>query len=59
MASIQLHETLGSMHKEFIDLVKERRSEKIDFANITEDEVFSGRIWTGRKAAELGLIDCT
>ncbi len=42
------------IHKDFIDLVKERRGRKIEAAG---DSLFTGEFWTGREALELGLID--
>jgi signal peptide peptidase SppA len=42
------------LHKEFIALVRERRSGRIDPA---DDALFSGEFWSGRQALDLGLID--
>jgi len=42
------------IHKNFIDLVKGRRGERITEAG---DELFTGEFWSGTKAVELGLID--
>jgi serine protease SohB len=42
------------IHKDFIELVKERRGRKIEAAG---DQLFTGEFWTGRQALELGLID--
>ncbi len=42
------------IHKDFIDLVKERRGKKIEAAG---ESLFTGEFWTGRQALELGLID--
>jgi signal peptide peptidase SppA len=42
------------VHDEFIALVKERRSARIEQAG---DSLFTGAFWSGRKALELGLID--
>lgn len=42
------------IHKDFIDLVKDRRGKKIEAAG---DQLFTGEFWTGRQALELGLID--
>lgn len=44
----------GDIHKNFIDLVKERRGERIAEAG---DDLFTGEFWSGTKAVELGLID--
>ena len=38
----------------FKDLVRSRRSEKLKDA---EDNLFNGAFWSGKKAAELGLVD--
>ena len=40
------------LHGQFIDWVKERRG-----AKLTSDELFDGEVWTGTRAAELGLVD--
>jgi serine protease SohB len=42
------------IHKDFIDLVKDRRGRKIETAG---EDLFTGEFWTGRRALELGLID--
>ncbi|MBC8049679.1 MAG: S49 family peptidase [Chitinophagales bacterium] len=42
------------IHRDFIDLVKDRRGKKIEAAG---DQLFTGEFWTGRQALELGLID--
>jgi signal peptide peptidase SppA len=42
------------LHTQFIDWVKERRGSKL---TATDDELFTGEVWTGVKAAELGLVD--
>jgi signal peptide peptidase SppA len=42
------------LHSQFIDWVKERRGGKLTAA---DDELFTGEVWTGVKAAELGLVD--
>ena len=43
-----------SVHTTFIDMVKERRGDKLDG---DDDMLFSGAFWSGKKALELGLID--
>jgi signal peptide peptidase SppA len=43
----------SELHEQFVDWVRERRGDKLG----TEDELFSGEVWTGRKAKELGLVD--
>ena len=42
------------IYENFVNLVKERRINKINFDN---EELFSGAFWSGKKALELGLID--
>ncbi|HWO60311.1 MAG TPA: S49 family peptidase [Umezawaea sp.] len=44
----------GQLHSQFIDWVKERRGSKL---TASDDELFTGEVWTGVKAAELGLVD--
>ncbi len=41
------------IHRDFIDLVKARRRDRLDPAA----DLFEGDIWTGREALPLGLID--
>lgn len=42
------------LHGQFRDWVRERRGDKLSGS---EEELFSGEVWTGANAAELGLID--
>jgi serine protease SohB len=42
------------IHEDFIALVKERRSNKLNAADGT---LFTGEYWTGRRALDLGLVD--
>ncbi|MEU6270247.1 S49 family peptidase [Saccharopolyspora shandongensis] len=42
------------LHEQFRAWVRKRRGEKLDGA---DDDLFSGEIWTGAKAEELGLVD--
>jgi ClpP class serine protease len=44
----------AELHKQFIELVRSRRGDKLTG---TDDELFSGEVWTGAKALELGLVD--
>ncbi|GGX81375.1 hypothetical protein GCM10007160_05870 [Litchfieldella qijiaojingensis] len=46
-------EVLDTTHRQFIDAVKEGRGERL--AN--DERLFSGLIWTGEQAVELGLVD--
>ncbi len=43
------------LHKDFIEVVEESRSKKLN--KESGIELFSGEFWSGRKAKELGLID--
>jgi signal peptide peptidase SppA len=44
----------AELHELFVDWVRERRARKL---RGSDDELFSGEVWTGRKAADLGLVD--
>ena len=44
---------MDALHEIFINLVKERRGEKL----VEDDEIFSGAYWHAERAKELGLID--
>lgn len=44
----------GQLHELFVSWVRKRRGEKLISAN---DDLFSGEVWTGAKAVELGLVD--
>ena len=48
-----LQEMLNEVHRHFIDAVKQGRGERLS----QQDNLFSGLIWTGEKAIELGLVD--
>ncbi len=48
-----LQQMLNEVHQHFIEAVKNGRGDRLA---ITED-IFSGLIWTGEKALELGLVD--
>jgi signal peptide peptidase SppA len=41
------------LHEQFVGWVKERRGDRLD----GQDDLFTGEVWTGAKAAELGLVD--
>jgi protease-4 len=45
---------LDQMHQHFIDLVKETRAGKLKGE---EEMLFSGDVWVGEEAVELGLVD--
>ncbi len=44
---------LDNIHQQFINAVKAGRGEKLSGG----DELFSGLVWTGEKAKELGIVD--
>jgi len=44
---------LDDIHQQFIDVVKQGRGKRLK----DDPELFSGLVWTGRKAVELGLAD--
>lgn len=44
---------LGTIHKQFIDTVKEGRGGRLK----ETPELFSGLVWTGEQSLELGLVD--
>lgn len=41
------------IHQVFIDMVKANRGDRL----VEDEDMFTGRFWTGAKAAELGLVD--
>ena len=43
------------IHENFIEYVKNRRGSKL--LSSSEDEIFSGLFWVGKKGIELGLAD--
>jgi len=51
----RLEAMLAELHAQFITLVKDRRGDKLH----ADDELFSGRFWTGTTALEKGLVDGT
>jgi signal peptide peptidase SppA len=44
----------GQLHELFVSWVRKRRGDKLTSQN---DDLFSGEVWTGGKAVELGLVD--
>ncbi len=44
---------LGNIHKQFIDVVKKGRGDKLK----DDPLLFSGYVWTGEQSIELGLVD--
>jgi signal peptide peptidase SppA len=51
---VWLESMQGKLHDLFVDWVRTRRGDKLDSA--TQD-LFSGEVWTGDEAKQLGLID--
>ena len=50
----RLMEIMSEIHTDFKGTVRQRRGDRL---KAPDEELFEGQIWTGRKAAELGLID--
>lgn len=48
-------EVLATTHRQFIDSVKRGRGDRLQVAE--HPELFSGLVWSGEQALELGLID--
>jgi len=46
---------LNNVHQQFINVVKEGRGKRLKDAD--NPDIFSGLIWTGEQAMELGLVD--
>ncbi len=44
---------LGSIHQQFIDVVKEGRGDRLK----DDPTIFSGLVWTGEQAIDVGLVD--
>ena len=44
---------LGQIHQRFIDVVKKGRGDRLS----SDEEIFSGSLWTGKRSVELGLVD--
>ncbi|MCY4641579.1 MAG: S49 family peptidase [Gammaproteobacteria bacterium] len=44
---------LDEIHQQFISVVKEGRGDRL----VSDAEVFSGLVWTGEQALEIGLVD--
>jgi signal peptide peptidase SppA len=43
----------SQLHEQFVSWVKQRRGDRLGDG----DDLFTGEVWTGAKAAELGLVD--
>ena len=50
----RLRDIQEDIHEQFRDYVRVRRGDRL---NGTDDVLFSGEFWTGRRARELGLVD--
>lgn len=48
-----LQQMLNEVHQHFIDAVKQGRGDRLSI----QSDLFSGLIWTGERAIELGLVD--
>ena len=53
VAQEHLQGVLDSVHEQFIDAVKEGRGERLS----DDPDLFTGLVWNGEQAVELGLID--
>jgi protease-4 len=49
----QVETLLKDIHQQFIDVVKDGRGDKLQ----DEPNLFSGYVWTGEQAVDLGLVD--
>ena len=49
-----LKDLQGQLHEQFVAWVRQRRGDRLDGAS---DDLFSGEVWTGLRAKELGLVD--
>jgi len=47
-------ELLGNIHNHFMDVVKQGRGDRL---NLDSPGLFSGTVWTGEQALEMGLVD--
>jgi serine protease SohB len=50
----RLMEIMSDIHTDFKGTVRQRRGDRL---RAPDEELFEGQIWTGRKAAELGVVD--
>lgn len=53
-ARAHMQTMLSEIHKQFIESVKTGRGDKLD---TSVEGLFSGLIWTGKRAVEIGLVD--
>ncbi|GAA4418687.1 S49 family peptidase [Actinokineospora soli] len=49
-----LKDLQGQLHEQFCAWVRERRGDRL---NGNDDDLFSGEVWTGLRAKQLGLVD--
>ncbi|MBS0001527.1 MAG: S49 family peptidase [Thioalkalivibrio sp.] len=49
-----VEDVIGQIHEQFISVVREGRGDRLDEQ---QEEIFSGLVWTGVDALDLGLID--
>jgi protease-4 len=53
-ARTHLQTMLGAIHQQFIDAVKKGRGERL---KVDTEGLFTGLIWTGDQARDIGLVD--
>ena len=51
---VYLKQIIDTLHQRFVSIVQESRGEHL---NTTSDPLYDGRIWTGKRALQLGLVD--
>jgi protease-4 len=51
---VHIQAMLGEIHQQFIDSVKQGRGDRLD---TSVEGLFSGLIWTGEAAVDIGLVD--
>jgi signal peptide peptidase SppA len=47
----------SDLHEQFVAWVRSRRGDRLAGGNADGEDLFSGEVWTGTRAAELGLVD--
>lgn len=52
-AAVKWQQSLDTIHRQFIDVVKAGRSDRL----VDNADIFSGMVWSGEQAKQLGLID--
>jgi len=53
-AKAHMQTMIAEIHQQFIDSVKQGRGDRLD---TSVEGIFSGLIWTGEKAVDIGLVD--